>query len=68
MIEILPTDAQWRGSPDAGAPGCWCSRCLGWIRAGQVPMRVYRKGGEYRYCESCTTSATATPSLFRNAK
>jgi hypothetical protein len=50
---VLLTDTPFPTSPDAGEPGCLCSRCGKLIR--EEPLRLYDgvSGGEWRFHPSC---------------
>ncbi len=59
LFDILPTDAKFYNSPDAGDPTCICSRCLLPIGEDDVPIRAWSKNGdyEYRYHSRCAEAA-----------
>lgn len=62
MIQVLPTDTNFRYSPDTGHPDCICSRCGARIREHEFALRMWatnerdamdEHSREYRYCEKC---------------
>lgn len=52
-LKIEPTDRLFTDSPDAGDPGCLCSRCGGAITEEEVPVRFFRGHAEYRFHPRC---------------
>lgn len=52
---ILPTDRYFFDSPEAGEPGCICSRCLLQIREEDCCIRAWSDDGtlEWRYHPQC---------------
>lgn len=54
--QVLPTDKEFKDSPDTGRADCICSRCGAKIGAREMPMRVFtgkERNTEYRYCMKC---------------
>jgi hypothetical protein len=55
VFKILPTDQPFSDSPDAGDPGCLCSRCGLPIIEDDGPVRAWPddESYEYRFHPAC---------------